>query len=61
MTTTPDRDLRDLLKAMDKEGYTYALWLVPQPHNSNYEIRFYEPQVEGRTFLGTFKPKARKK
>ena len=53
-TTTDKRDLRQLLKLMDKDGYSYNLFLVPIPHDSQYEIKFYQPQVEGTQWLGFF-------
>lgn len=52
--TDDKRDLRALLKLMDKEGYTYNLFLVPVPHDTDYEIRMYQPQVEGTEWLGSF-------
>lgn len=56
-TTNESRDLRSLLKLMDKEGYDYNLFLVPGDSNSNYEIRLFQPQVEGTQWLGFFKHK----
>jgi len=53
-TTTDARDLRDLLKLMDKLGYGFNLFLVPLPHDTAYEISFYQPQVEGTQWLGFF-------
>lgn len=54
MTTTPHRDIRQLLKLMDKDGYPYSLWLVPLPHDANYQIERYAPKVEGAILIGTF-------
>jgi hypothetical protein len=45
---------------MDKEGYTYNLFLVPLPHTTPYEINFYQPQVEGTQWLGTFEKKGKR-
>jgi hypothetical protein len=62
-TTTDTRDLPALLELMEKDGYTYALFLVPVPHTADYEIKMYQPQVAGTEYLGTFtlpKKKARK-
>lgn len=53
-TTTDKRDLRQLLKLMDKDGYSYNLFLVPVSHDAEYEINFYQPQVEGTQWLGFF-------
>ncbi len=60
-TTTPNRDLRQLLKLMDKDGYSYNLFLVPVPHDTDYEIRWFQPQVEGAQWIGHFVPKKGKK
>ena len=58
-TTNDKRDLRQLLRLMDKDGYAYNLFLVPLAHDSTYEIRMYQPQVEGTQWLGFFE-KAKK-
>jgi hypothetical protein len=62
-TTTDKRDLPALLDLMNKDGCSYNLFRVPVPHTADYEIRMYQPQVEGVEWLGTFtapKKKARK-
>jgi hypothetical protein len=60
-TTTPERTLQDLLKLMDKCRLAYNLYLVPVPHDTDYDIKFFQPQVEGTQHLGTFEfKKARK-
>jgi hypothetical protein len=53
-TTTPERDLRQLLKLMDKERLAYNLFIVPLPYDTPYEVNFYQPQVEGTMHLETF-------
>lgn len=60
-TTNAERTLQQLIKHMDKEGYTYNLFLVPLPHTETYEINFYQPQVEGTQWLGTFEKKGKRK
>lgn len=61
-TTTDERDLRQLLKLMDKDGYPYNLFLVPGKHTDPYEIAMYQPMVKGTQWLGTFTlPKKKKK
>lgn len=55
MATTPDRNLSQLMKLMEKEGAGFNLFLVPLPHDADYEINFYQPQVEGTQWLGFFK------
>ena len=61
ITTTAERNLQQLIKHMDKEGYTYNLFLVPLPHTATYEIKHYQPQVEGTVWLGTFEKKGKRK
>jgi hypothetical protein len=60
-TTNETRDLRALLKLMDKDGYNYNLFLVPGKHTDSYEIKMYQPQVEGTQWLGNFEVKAKRK
>ena len=54
VTTNPTRDLRALIKMMEKFGYSYNLFLVPVPHDTNYDIRMFAPQVEGAQWLGYY-------
>jgi hypothetical protein len=53
-TTTDTRDLPALLELMEKDGHTYNLYMVPGPHDAEYEIKMYQPQVKGAEWLGTF-------
>lgn len=52
--TTPERDLREVMYIMEKYNHSYNLYLVPVPHDTPYEINFYQPQVEGTQWLGYF-------
>jgi len=52
--TTPTRDLREVMHIMEKYGNSYNLYLVPVPHDTNYDINMYQPQVEGTQWLGYF-------
>lgn len=52
--TTPERDLRQLMKLMDEDGLPFNLFLVPVPYDADYEINFYQPQVKGTQWLGFF-------
>ena len=56
-TTTPERDLKQLLKAMDAGGLKYALWLVPAPHDTPYAIKGFAPQFPGAIWCGDFDAK----
>ena len=58
-TTNDKRDLRQLLKLMDKDGYDYNLFLVPGSHDSAYEIKMYQPQVADTQWLGFFEAKGK--
>jgi hypothetical protein len=55
LTTTPERDLRALLKAMDKDKHEYVLFYVPLPHDAEYLIE----QVDGARANITRKHSAR--
>jgi hypothetical protein len=52
--TTPHRTLPQLIKLMESEGHGFNLFLVPVPYSEEYEINFYQPQVEGTQWLGYF-------
>lgn len=56
-TTSPERDLPALIKLMESEGLSYILSYIPLPHDAEYQIRFYQPDVEDMVYMGTFKPK----
>ena len=58
-TTTEERDLRQLTALMDKDGYSYNLFLVPGKHTDEYEIKMYQPMVEGLQWLGHFEVKSK--
>ena len=57
-TTTDERDLPALIKHMTEQGRGYNLFLVPVPYTDNYEINFFQPQVEGTQWLGYFNGEA---
>jgi len=60
ITTDETRDLRQLIKHMDKEGKPYNLYFVPVPHDADYEIKMFQPQVEGTQWLGYYEKKKRR-
>ncbi len=59
-TTNDERNLQQLLKLMDREKLAYNLYLVPVSHDTDYEINWFQPQVEGTQHLGTFTFKQRR-
>ena len=44
-------DLEKLIKDMKREKYPFAIWMVPGPDDTPYQINTYAPQVEGAQFL----------
>ena len=58
-TTTPERDLPALIKRMERMGRGFNLFLVPVPYDTDYDINFYQPQVEGTQWLGYFEGKGK--
>ncbi len=59
--STPERDLREVMKIMDGFGHGYNLYLVPLPYDADYDINFFQPQVEGAKWLGFFDVKKKGK
>jgi hypothetical protein len=59
-TTNDERNLQQLLKLMDREKLAYNLYLVPVSHDTDYDINWFQPQVEGTQHLGTFNFKQRR-
>ena len=42
---------------MDKDGYSYNLFLVPCKHTDDYEIKMYQPMVKDTQWLGFYEIK----
>lgn len=51
-TTTPSKNLAQLIEFMIDEGLGFNLFLVPVPYDKGYTINFFQPQVEGTQWLG---------
>ncbi len=49
-------NLEELKKHMIRSGFEFAIWKVPGDEDSEYEIRSFVPQVEGREYLGKIAP-----
>lgn len=47
-------DLAELIDTLKREGYPFNVWLVPGAKDTDYEINFYAPQVEGAVWLNFF-------
>lgn len=59
-TTTDERTLPDLIELMEGFGYKYSLWMVPGNWQTNYNIEWYAPKVEGALMVGVYEPKKSK-
>jgi hypothetical protein len=59
LTTSAEQSLHKCMKKLDREGYRYAIWCVPLPPDSDYEIVEYRPQVQGAVWVETIDPKPR--
>lgn len=44
-------DLIALMKAMNRQKKTYWIWYVPLEEDSEYDIKWYAPQVKGAFVL----------
>lgn len=49
-----NESLTELVKAMKEYEAPFAMFYVPEPIASNYEINFFAPQVEGTIWLGNY-------
>ena len=47
-------DLETLIKDMKREGYSFAVVMVPLPIEADYEITSYMPNVEGCVLLAEY-------
>ena len=52
-----NEDIQEVIKWFEKQKMVYYLWYVPVPKDASYQIDFYQPQVEGAKYLGSFKNK----
>jgi hypothetical protein len=60
--TTEERTLQDLINLMVGHGDSFSLFYVPVSPDTQYEINFFTPQVEGTKFVEFFdKAKFKKK
>jgi dTDP-4-amino-4,6-dideoxygalactose transaminase len=43
-----------LVKDMKKDGYSFSLYYVPVPIETDYQIEFYAPCIENTQLLGNY-------
>jgi hypothetical protein len=55
-----DTDIERLIRFMKKEKHPFSLYLVPTSVDTDYDIEFFKPIVEGVVFLTTIHPKEKK-
>jgi hypothetical protein len=53
-TTNPQRELPALIRMMEQDELPYVLMYLPVPHDADYQIKFFKPEVEGAVYLGTY-------
>jgi hypothetical protein len=58
-TSTNLQEVIDHFRTKENARHNFNLWYVPVADDVNYEINWYEPQVEGRIFLGVYNKKKR--
>lgn len=52
-----NENILEVIKWFEKQKLVYSLWYVPVPKDASYGIEFYQPQVDGAKYLGSFKNK----
>ena len=58
-TSTNLQEVIDHFRTKENAKHNFVVWYVPLPTSSTYQIEWYEPQVEGRIFLGSYNKKKR--
>ena len=53
------QEVIDYFRIKENAKHNFTLWYVPVADDIPYEINWYEPQVEGRIFLGGYNKKQR--
>lgn len=51
-----DTDIRRLMQSMDRSRLKYGIWFIPHDRSTKYEIRSYQPVIDGAVFLGKYQP-----
>ena len=47
-------NLPEMIDWFHKKQDPFTIWLVPLPNDADYEINFWQPQVEGTQYLGSW-------
>ena len=58
-TSTNLQEVIDHFRTKENAKHNFAVWYVPLADNVEYEINWYEPQVDGRIYLGSYNKKQR--
>jgi len=58
-TSTNLQEVIDHFRTKENAKHNFVVWYVPLPASSTYQIEWYEPQVEGRIYLGSYNKKKR--
>jgi streptogramin lyase len=55
-----DESAARVIERMETGKRNFSLWYVPAPPEAQYAIDHFEPQVEGRIFLGQYDTKGKR-
>jgi hypothetical protein len=53
-TWRTNQNVEELIKDMKAEKFPFRVWFVPLPDDAEYNIRMYEPDVEGKVCVGFY-------
>jgi hypothetical protein len=58
-TSTNLQEVIDHFRTKENASHNFAVWYIPLSTKTEYMIEWYEPQVEGRIYLGSYNKKKR--
>ena len=58
-TSTNLQEVINHFRTKENAKHNFAMWYVPLADNVEYEINWYEPQVDGCIYLGSYNKKQR--
>jgi hypothetical protein len=58
-TSSNLQEVIDHFRTKENDGHNFAVWYIPLSSDSTYKMSWYEPQVEGRVYLGSYNKKKR--
>ena len=58
-TSTNLQEVINHFRTKENAKHNFSLWYVPLEDTISYAINWYEPQVDGRIYLGSYNKKQR--